>query len=72
MNNVSIFDGPPEQRADLIGEGMDAHGMWRWDATHIDPYLVCRYEDTKKTVTFHAFGVKYGAAGLNPRRACCR
>ncbi|WP_428375496.1 STY0301 family protein [Lichenicoccus sp.] len=72
MNNVSVFDGPPDQKADLIGDGLDSHGMWRWEADDIDPYLVCRYKDTARTVTFHAVGARYCYGGWKPTRAYCR
>lgn len=72
LNNVSVFNGPPEQKADLIGLGMNSHGIWRWNVRNIDPYLVCRYRDTARTVAFHAVGAKYCFSGINPERDYCR
>ena len=70
LERVSVFDGPPEQLADLIP--MEAHGMDVWDTSSIDPYLVCEYRKTAKTMAFHVVGTKYCAFGLKPTRAYCK
>ncbi len=69
LNNVLIFDGHPEQLTDLIPENSD--GMDHWQAKHIDPYLVCRYKDTSRTVAFRIVGVN-SCAGLKPTRTYFR
>ncbi|WP_410451495.1 STY0301 family protein [Paraburkholderia sp. 31.1] len=56
LDNASLFDGPPEQKVDLIpvsGKTSD-----QWDLTGVDPYLVCRYHDTKSTLVIHAVGAR--------------
>ena len=69
-NNLSVFDGPPEQGADLIGGSGGPHRMWEWEAS--DLYLVCRYKDTVRTVTFHAVGAKHCYGDSKPIRAFCK
>jgi hypothetical protein len=69
LDNASLFDGPPEQMADLIpvsGKTAD-----RWDLTGVDPYLVCRYQGTDKVVTIHAQGAKVCEAKSKPFTAYC-
>ena len=70
LDNVSVFDGPPEQRADLIPDAYKGTAVW--DARHIDPYLVCRYQGTGRTVAFHAVGARFCAGRHKPIRAYCR
>ncbi|WP_420819317.1 STY0301 family protein [Paraburkholderia flava] len=43
----------------------------RWDLKGIDPYLVCRFEHTSKTVTLHAASSKSCVAGHKPFAAYC-
>jgi hypothetical protein len=69
LNNASLFDGPPEQLADLVpvsGKTAD-----KWNLTGVDPYLVCRYQGTDKVTTFHAKGAKDCEATTNPFKAYC-
>lgn len=69
LDNASLFDGPPEQMADLIpAQGKTAD---RWDLTGVDPYLVCKYKGTDKVVTIHAQGAKACEATSNPFAAYC-
>ena len=70
LDNASLYDGPPDQRADLIP--VSAGSMDRWDLDGVDPYLVCRYSGTTKVVTFHALGAKTCEGGGKPLRAYCR
>jgi len=69
FNNASLFDGPPEQMANLVpvpGKTAD-----RWDLTGVDPYLVCRYKGTNHVVTIHAQGAKACEVASNPFAAYC-
>ena len=72
LNNVWVFDGPPERNVSQIGDGMDRRGVWHWSTRYIDPYLVCDYGGTRKTLTFHAAGAKSCASGIRPDRGYCR
>jgi len=66
-----LFDGPPDQQASLIPDS-SSRVADRWDTTGIDPYLVCYYRGTKKTVTLHAKAVKECRAGGKRFAAWCR
>jgi hypothetical protein len=68
LNNASLFDGPPEQMADLTPASGKAD---RWDLTGIDPYLVCRYRGLDKVVTLGAKGSKAYEATSTPFAAYC-
>lgn len=68
--NASLYDGPPEQEADLVPEPTGR--VDRWDLDGVDPYLVCKYKDTTKTITLHAKTQKVCEAGKRPFRAYCR
>ena len=67
---ASLFDGPPEELADLIPVPAGAMDQWRLD--RVDPYLVCRFRGTQKITTFHAVGAKVCEAGGKPFRAYCK
>jgi hypothetical protein len=70
LNNASLYDGPPEQMADLIP---DVTGnMDKWDLDSVDPYLVCKYLGTTKVLTFHASHAQICEAGGTPFQAYCR
>jgi hypothetical protein len=52
---ASVFDGPPQEQADLVPDSMGAAGdEWRvgylFDLGRV-PFLVCRYAGTPRTVT---------------------
>lgn len=68
--NASLFDGPPDQEADLVPES--GGNVDRWSLEGIDPYLVCKYKNTVKTITLHANGLKVCEAGNKPFQAYCR
>ncbi|WGS50056.1 hypothetical protein LFL96_00650 [Paraburkholderia sp. D15] len=68
--NASLFDGPPEQEADLVPE--PAGRVDRWNLDGVDPYLVCKYKNTAKTITLHAPTQKVCEAGNKPFQAYCR
>jgi hypothetical protein len=68
--NASLYDGPPDQMADLIPVAVGS--VDRWSLDHVDPYLVCRYEGTAKTVTLHAQTVRICEAGKTPFQAYCK
>lgn len=68
--NASLYDGPPDQEADLVPER--AGKMDRWSLEGIDPYLVCKYRDTAKTVTLQPKDQTVCEAGKKPFRAYCR
>lgn len=68
--NASLFDGPPEQLADLVPER--AASVDRWDLDGVDPYLVCRYGATARTIVLRPRGARLCEAGGRPFRAGCR
>ena len=70
LDNASLYDGPPDQMADLVP--VSAGDMDRWNLDGVDPYLVCKYSGTTKVVTFHAVGAKLCEGGGKPLRAYCR
>lgn len=70
LNNASLYDGPPQQMADLIPD--ESGAMDKWDLDSVDPYLVCKYVGTARVVTFHARGAKICEAGGKPFQAFCR
>jgi len=70
LDNASLFDGPPDEMADLVPD--PAGGFDRWNLAAVDPYLVCRFAGTSQTITFHAAGAKDCEAGGNPFQAFCR
>jgi hypothetical protein len=70
LANASLFDGPPAQMADLVPDR--AGDTDRWDLDGIDPYLVCRFARTDKTVVLHAVGAGACRAGGKPFRAGCQ
>jgi len=70
LNNASLYDGPPDEMADLIPDESGAMDIWNLDS--VDPYLVCKYIGTAKIVTFHATSTKICEAGGKPFQAFCR
>ena len=68
--NASLYDGPPNEMADLIP--VTAGDVDRWNLDSVDPYLVCKFDGTTKVVTFHAVGAKVCEAGKTPFQAYCR
>jgi len=70
LNNAALYDGPPDQMASLVP--VRAGRVDRWDIDQIDPYLVCKYKGTAKTITLHAKNVSECAAGMTPFRAHCK
>lgn len=57
LSNVSVFDGPPEEHAELVPDvsrGRNAYAVW--DVGHVfneghEIFLVCRYGIADDTVT---------------------
>ncbi len=70
LSNASLYDGPPDEMADLIPDESGAMDIWNLDS--VDPYLVCKYIGAAKIVTFHATGTKICEAGGKPFQAFCR
>ncbi|ACD20026.1 STY0301 family protein [Paraburkholderia phytofirmans] len=70
LNNAALYDGPPDQMTSLVP--VRAGRVARWDIDQIDPYLVCKYKSTAKTITLHAKNVSVCAAGMTPFRAHCK
>lgn len=57
--------------ADLIPE--PAGNVDRWSLDGIDdPYLVCKYRGTDRTITLRSKGASVCEAGKKPFRAYCR
>jgi hypothetical protein len=69
LNNASLYDGPPDQMADLVPDRTGAVDRWSLDG--VDPYLVCKFQETTKVVTLHAVGAKVCEAGKKPFQAYC-
>jgi hypothetical protein len=70
LANASLYDGPPEQMADLIP--VPSGHVDRWSLDGQDPYLVCKYDGTAKTATLHPKTAKVCEAGGKPFKAYCR
>ena len=70
LNNASVYDGPPDEMADL--EPSMSGNVDRWDLDGVDPYLVCRFQGTSRVMTFHATGARTCQAGSKPLHAGCR
>jgi hypothetical protein len=70
LTNASIFDGPPEEKADLVPDSSGRLDLWKLEG--VDAYLVCRFAGTERVVTLHAVGAKICEAGAKPFRATCR
>ena len=74
---VSVFDGPPEEQADLVPDSQKG-GTDTWRVGPVfsagrEPYLVCRYEGTPGTVTFRlAQPIAVCIASRPTRTALCR
>jgi hypothetical protein len=69
LDNASLYDGPPDQMADLVP--VPAGSVDRWDLDSVDPYLVCKFQGTAKVVTIHEVGAKLCEAGKTPFQAYC-
>ena len=69
LENASLFDTPPINKADLTPDVVGQNEAW--DPDRIDPYLVCRYSGTTKVVTLHPVGAKSCTMLGGPFRACC-
>ncbi|WP_429485597.1 STY0301 family protein [Paraburkholderia youngii] len=69
LDNASLFDGPPEEEADLIPEPGKTSDQW--DLTGVDPYLVCRYHGTNSTFVIHAVGARTCEATSKPFAVHC-
>ncbi len=67
---VALFDGPPEKMVELMADNSGTMGKWLLD--DIDPYLVCRYKGTEKTVTYHVKAARVCKAGKKPFQAYCK
>lgn len=73
---ASVFDGPPEEQADLVPDGSAAGAdIWQlgyiFDAGRV-PYLVCRYAGTPQTATFKLQKPITSCTGPKPpRTASC-
>jgi hypothetical protein len=70
LDNASLYDGPPARMADLAPEPGARYD--RWPLAGVDPYLVCRYAGTAKTVVLRPRAARVCAAGDQPFRAFCR
>jgi hypothetical protein len=74
---ASVFDGPPEEQADLVPDDRRG-GVDRWQVGSVfetgrEPYLVCRYQDTDRAMTFRLQRpVSVCLAPVLPRTAFCR
>ncbi len=67
---ASLFDGPPERMVDLMPDDVGTMGRWLLD--DIDPYLVCRYKGTQKTVTYHVKATRVCEGSKKPFRVYCK
>lgn len=70
LNNVSLYDGPPAQMASLAPDTSGNEDRWSTDG--VDPYLVCQYKGTAKTVTLHAKAASLCVARSKPFTAYCK
>lgn len=69
LDNAELYDGPPQQMASLIPEFTRTGA--RWDLDGVDPYLVCEYQGTRRTIALHAKGAARCVAGGKPFAAYC-
>ncbi|WP_184416370.1 STY0301 family protein [Rhodanobacter sp. MP7CTX1] len=69
LENVTVYDGAPEERASLIP--MTTNNVDTWDMHETDAYLSCEYKGTDKVVTIHALGASYCRAAGYPLVASC-
>jgi hypothetical protein len=67
---ADLFDTSPENnsRQAPVTFGILEH----WDLAKIDPYLVCRYQNTTDTVILHVVGAETCDAGGKVYQASCR
>ncbi|MGI4939863.1 MAG: STY0301 family protein [Janthinobacterium lividum] len=70
LDNASVYDGPPNEMADL--EPSLSGGVDRWDLDGVDPYLVCAFQGTSRVMSFHVTGARTCEAGSKPFHAGCR
>jgi hypothetical protein len=70
LSNAALYDGPPDHMVGLAP--VPSGRVDRWDTDKIDPYLVCEYKGTARTVTLHAKNVSMCSAGMKPFRAHCK
>ncbi|ASW01225.1 STY0301 family protein [Paraburkholderia aromaticivorans] len=70
LSNAALYDGPPGRTVALAP--LPAGRVDRWDTHEIDPYLICKYKGTARTVTLHAKNVSMCAAGMKPFSAHCK
>ena len=70
LNNASLYDGPPDQMADLIPIPVGAVDQWTLDG--VDPYLVCKFQNTTKVVTFHVTAANVCETGKKPFQVYCK
>lgn len=53
LENLSLFDGDPDERAQLKPDNGDSHAIHYWSLDSHNPrpfYLVCHYRETGMTV----------------------
>ncbi|HDX9009846.1 TPA: hypothetical protein RQO53_002279 [Aeromonas dhakensis] len=53
LENLSLFDGDPDERAQLKPDNGDSHAIHYWSLDRHNPrpfYLVCHYQDTAITL----------------------
>lgn len=70
LNNASLFDGPIENRGELVPEMTEHTRTWKIDP-RMDPYLICRFDQVKHTVTFHVTGAKACTVNESPFTVKC-
>jgi hypothetical protein len=70
FENLRVFGSPPQNLDDLIGVDTKYGTEWDLDKSD-DPYIICGYKGTKKTVTIHAPGTLICKGIMSPRSAYC-
>jgi hypothetical protein len=67
-----VFASPPQDLAELIGVDTKYGAVWNL-AKNDDPYIICGYKGTKKTITVHAPGTLVCKVIVSPppRSAYC-
>ncbi len=61
VDDASLFDGLPNQEADLVP--VSAGAVDRWNLNGADSCLACRFHGTSTVVTIHAVGAAFCEAG---------
>ncbi len=69
LNNAAVYDGPPDEMADL--EPSMSGDVDRWDLDGVDPWLVCAFQGTSRVTSFHVTGARTCEAGSKPFHAGC-